>query len=325
MNTGARGRYAPSPTGAIHLGNARTALVAWLSARSRGGTFVWRVEDLDAARSVPGLDVEAMHDLSWMGLDWDEGPDLGGPYAPYRQSERLALYEEALERLMEAGRIFPCRISRKDLRSVASAPHGDEGPPYPLSLRPAVLESDWFDRIRKRRDAAIRFLVETGRTCFEDRVFGRHDIDVSATVGDFVLQRRDRVVAYQLAVVVDDMAMNITEVVRGRDLSSSTARQIQLIEALGGTAPAYAHVPIVLNSTGEKLSKRDVAFTVRTVREGGVRPQQLIGYLAFTLGLLESPAAVAAADLVSSFDWKRVKKGDWVLPDGILSELQRIA
>lgn len=321
MNSGARGRYAPSPTGRVHLGNARTALVAWLSARAGGGAFVWRVEDLDASRNVRGLEAEAMHDLAWMGIDWDEGPDLGGPHSPYRQSERTHLYEAALVRLFDVGRVFPCRASRKDLQSIASAPHAPEGPPYPRSLRPSSLANDWFAQRRQRHDAAVRFLVDDLPVCFHDRVAGRHDVDVSATVGDFVLVRRDGVFAYQLAVVVDDMAMRISEVVRGKDLLDSTGRQIQLIEALGGTPPRYAHVPLVVNAAGEKLSKRDAAMTVSFVRAEGVRPQQLVGYLAWTLGLLDRPEAAAPEELVSSFDWTRLRKEDWRLRADVVARI----
>src|SRR4051794_21543839 len=145
VDHGVIGRYAPSPTGMIHAGNARTALAAWLSVRSRGGTFVWRVEDLDGPRVVPGMAEAQMADLAWLGLDWDEGPDVGGPFTPYAQSERSAVYEEALRRLAAAGRLFPCRLSRRDLQAMASAPHGAEETPYPASLRPRELASGWFE------------------------------------------------------------------------------------------------------------------------------------------------------------------------------------
>ncbi|HEX7070729.1 MAG TPA: glutamate--tRNA ligase family protein, partial [Rhodothermales bacterium] len=167
-----RGRYAPSPTGRLHVGNARTALATWLSARAAGGTFVMRIEDLDTPRSVAGMEKAILDDLRWLGLDWDEGPDVSGPYAPYRQSERLHRYGDALERLLEAKRIFPCRVSRKDLQNVASAPHGDGPPPYPPSLRPQNLALDWFGEVVRRRDAAIRFLVHDQPISFDDAVAG---------------------------------------------------------------------------------------------------------------------------------------------------------
>ncbi|HYN20340.1 MAG TPA: tRNA glutamyl-Q(34) synthetase GluQRS, partial [Thermoanaerobaculia bacterium] len=263
-----RGRYAPSPTGLIHVGNARTALAAWLSVRSRGGTFVWRLEDLDPPRVVPGMAEAAMEDLTWLGLDWDEGPDVGGPYAPYVQSQRSDLYEATLARLAAAGRLFPCRRSRKDLQAIASAPHGPlSSAPYPAAFRPESLDSDWFE---KRPDAALRFLVHDRAVEWTDRVYGRQSERVDQTVGDLVLKRRDGLYAYQLAVVVDDLLMGINEIVRGADLLDSTARQIQLIEALGGKPPTYTHVPLVVNAQGEKLSKQDAGHTLKSLREAGV-------------------------------------------------------
>ncbi len=315
-----RGRYAPSPTGMIHVGNARTALAAWLSARSRGGAFVWRLEDLDLPRVVPGMAEAQMEDLSWLGLDWDEGPDVGGPFAPYAQSQRSAIYEEALRRLAAAGRLFPCRLSRKDLQAMASAPHGAEEAPYPASLRPRGLAPGWFEEIR---DAAIRFRVDERPVSFVDRVQGPITERVDLAVGDFVLKRRDGLWAYQLAVVVDDLAMEIDDVVRGADLLASTARQIQLIEALGGRPPAYAHVPLMVNARGEKLSKRDQGLTLRSLREAGVAPRAVVGYLAFSLGLLDRPEPCRPADLVPTFAWERIGRADWVLPEDLAGELRR--
>lgn len=311
-----RGRYAPSPTGPIHVGNARTALAAWLSVRSRGGTFVYRVEDLDPPRVVTGMADAQREDLLWLGLDWDEGPDAGGPHAPYAQSERSVLYEEALRKLAEAGRLFPCRLSRKDLQAMASAPHGGEEAPYPASLRPRDVEPGWFERLcgAPRPDAAIRFLVDDRPVTFLDRVCGPITERVDLAVGDFVLKRRDSLYAYQLAVVVDDLRMGIDDVVRGADLLASTARQIQLLEALGGTPPAYAHVPLIVSSQGEKLSKRDQGLTLRSLRDAGVRPEALVGYLAFSLGLLESPEPCQPEDLVPVFTWDRIGREDWRLP-----------
>lgn len=299
-----KGRYAPSPTGLIHVGNARTALAAWLSVRSRGGSFVWRLEDIDGPRVVPGMAEAAMEDLAWLGLDWDEGP--------YIQSERSAFYEEALARLAAAGRVFPCRRSRKDLQSIASAPHGPEGSaPYPAAFRPERLAADWFEQVA---DAAIRFQVHDRPVEWIDRVHGRQTERVGQTVGDFVLKRRDGLYAYQLAVVVDDLLMGIDEVVRGADLLDSTARQIQLIEALGGTPPAYAHVPLVVNAQGEKLSKRDAGLTLRSLRETGMQPEALAGYLGWSLGLLDRPERCAVAELAPLFAWEKVRRETWTLP-----------
>lgn len=314
-----RGRYAPSPTGPIHVGNARTALAAWLSVRSRGGTFVYRLEDLDLPRAVPGMAEAQREDLRWLGLDWDEGPDVGGPHAPYAQSGRFVLYEEALGKLAGAGRLFPCRLSRKDLQAMASAPHGGEEAPYPASLRPRDVDPDWFERLRAapRPDAALRFLVDERPVTFTDRVYGPVTERVDFAVGDFVLKRRDGLYAYQLAVVVDDLLLGIDDVVRGADLLASTARQIQLLEALGGTPPAYAHVPLVVSSQGEKLSKRDQGLTLRSLRDAGLSPEAVVGYLAFSLGLLDRPEPCRAVDLVPVFAWNRIGREDWRLPEDL--------
>ncbi len=313
------GRFAPSPTGDLHVGSALAALAAWASARSAGGRFVYRVEDLDGPRAVPGSSERQIEDARWLGLDWDEGPDVGGPHGPYRQSERDALYEAALQRLAKAGHLFPCRVSRKDLLELASAPHGADGlPPYPVALRPRDLAPDWFDR--GPRDAALRFAVEAGAVAFEDRVVGRVVEDVRQSVGDVVLKRRDGVYAYQLAVVVDDLAMGVTEVVRGMDLLDSTARQIRLIEALGGTVPTYAHVPLLVNARGEKLSKRDGALTVRSLREAGVSSEALVGWLAAALG--QGEGARTATEVARAFDMGRVRPEPVRVPDDLADALR---
>jgi glutamyl-tRNA synthetase len=203
--------------------------------------------------------------------------------------------------------------SRQDLRALASAPHGGgREAPYPKELRPEALAPGWFADVR--RDAALRFRVDDRPVAFVDRVFGPLVEEVRETVGDFVLARRDGLYAYQLAVVVDDLAMAIDDVVRGADLLASTARQIQLLEALGGERPAYAHVPIVVGGAGEKLSKRDCALSLTALRARGVRPQALVGALAFSLGLLREPTPCAPAELVPRFRWEALPRETWTLP-----------
>lgn len=310
----------------MHVGNARTALVAWLSARQGNGSFVWRLEDLDTPRVVPGMAEAAVEDLRWLGIDWDEGPERGGGYGPYEQSARFDLYEAALRDLLVHGRIFPCTYSRKDLQSLASAPHGTDGQsPYPVELRPVDLAAGWFDALHTCDDpyASIRFKLTPGEVCFEDVLQGIECQDVLQEVGDFVVKRRDGMYAYQLAVVVDDIAMEITEVVRGMDLLFSTARQIQLIKALGGPVPRYAHVPLVLNDKGEKLSKRDEGLTLRALREAGIQPEQLVGYLAYSLGLIETARPMPAQALIEIFDWQRIRNLDWILPADLVSVLKK--
>lgn len=331
-----RGRWAPTPSGLLHVGSARTALVTWLSVRRQGGELIWRLEDLDPPRTVPGTAEAALEDLAWLGLDWDEGPDRGGPHGPYCQSERGKIYELALARLAADGRLFPCRRSRKDLQQLAVAPHGrapeDAAPsdgdgdgvtwlegdavPYPAAWRPAHLDATWFQPFAQgeRVEAALRFRVTGGDVTFDDAIYGTVGQRVGPRVGDFVLKRRDGLYAYQLAVVVDDLAMGVTEVVRGVDLLASTPRQLQLIEALGGQPPRYAHLPLVLNDDGEKLSKRDGALTLRALRQRGVEADWLVGYLAYSLGLIDPPRPLPPAALVDDFSFQRIRRGNWRLP-----------
>lgn len=331
-----RGRWAPTPSGLIHVGNARTALVTWLSVRSRSGSLVWRLEDLDPPRAVEGVAQAALDDLRWLGLDWDEGPDVGGPHAPYEQSKRSEFYEDALRRLHEKDLLFPCRLSRKDLRELAVAPHAGQGPPpYPKSLRPEDLPDGWFERFADSEsnnpDAAIRFRVHDEPMHFHDLVLGDQTQHVATEVGDFVLKRRDGLFAYQLAVVVDDLLMDIDEVVRGVDLLDSTGRQMQLIEALssgtqspgsGGVQTSYAHVSLILNEDGEKISKRDGGLTLQSLRADGVRPEALVGYLAHSIGLLEHAEPCRPEDLLDDFGWDRLRRDDWVLPAEVSAELR---
>jgi glutamyl-tRNA synthetase len=312
-----RGRLAPSPTGDVHLGTARTALAAWLAARARNGELVWRLEDIDTVRVVAGAAEAAARDLAWLGLDWDEGPERGGRFAPYEQSRRAPFYDAALDTLAERGFLFPCARTRRELTEAASAPHGP-APAYPARLRPRELASDWFARWRDGHmpDVSLRFRVDAPTSvAFDDAVQGACHQDVAASVGDFVLRRRDGLWAYQLAVVVDDAAMEITEVVRGADLLDSTARQILLARALGVEPPAWAHVPLVRNAQGDKLSKRDGAMALRRLAEVGCRREQVTGYLAWSLGLIDRPCAVAAAELVPVFDWARIGREDFRVPD----------
>lgn len=286
---GPRGRHAPSPTGRLHLGNARTALLTWLDLRSRGGRVVLRIEDNDPARSRVELEQRIYRDLAWLGLHWDEGPDVGGAFGPYRQSERGELYAAALARL----EVYACTCSRAELRELPTM--GSTGETvYPGRCRAGVLAPG--------RPAAVRWRVPPGEVEFVDRVRGPVRQRVAEEVGDFVLRRADGAWAYQLAVVVDDGLMRIDEVLRGADLLDSTPRQILLQRALGLPTPTYAHVPLILGPGGAKLSKRDGAPDLSALRERGVAAERVIAVLAGSLGLVdESVEAVAASELVAGF------------------------
>lgn len=285
---GYRGRLAPSPTGYLHLGHARTFWVAAERARLRGGTLVLRNEDLDPQRSRPEFAAAIFEDLRWLGLDWQEGPDVGGPFAPYTQSERRPVYLEAWARLLAGGFIYPCACSRRDLALAAAAPHEglqahEDEPLYPgtcrphAGARPAQAESP--------AGANWRFRVPDGEEItFQDTRLGRRVFVAGRDFGDFVVWRRDDVPAYQLAVVTDDARMKITEVVRGEDLLKSTARQLLLQRALRLPTPDYYHCPLVTDDAGARLAKRHDSLSLRALRAAGVTPESLRERFARELG-----------------------------------------
>jgi glutamyl-tRNA synthetase len=282
------GRFAPSPTGDLHLGNLRTALLAWLFARSAGGRFLMRMEDLDRGRVRPGVEERQLADLAALGIDWD------GPVV--RQSERLPLYEQAIVRLDEAGLLYPCFCTRAEIREAASAPHGPlpEGA-YPGTCR-ELSASDRAKREAAGRPPALRVRAGAARVKVEDAQLG----PLSGTVDDFVVRRGDGVPAYNLAVVVDDAAQGVDQVVRGADLADSTPRQAWLARALGLPEPAYAHVPLVLGPDGSRLAKRHGPVTLRE------QPAPVLPLLARTLGLAAQGEHVTAADLRDRFDPSRL-------------------
>ena len=278
---GHRGRFAPSPTGDLHLGSAATALVAWLAARSAGASFVLRVEDIDAPRVVAGCEAGQLDDLRWLGLDWDEGPDVGGGRASYRQSESRDLHAAVLDDLSVRGLTYLCDCSRAEIARVASAPHaGDEGPRYPGTCRDFGHASREF-----RRPPATRLCVPHGEILVRDRWQGEIRQDVAAEVGDFVLRRGDGLFAHQFAVVVDDLAMGVAEVVRGADLLDSAPRQALLARLLGGAPPAFAHVPLVVAPDGSRLAKRSRGVPLRERRASGESGSTLVTELARLLGI----------------------------------------
>lgn len=314
-------RLAPSPTGAQHLGNARTFLLAWLSARSQAGCLVLRIEDIDSPRVKSWAVNQAMDDLRWLGLNWDAGP--------YVQTRDLAPYGSALERLIAMNAVYPCTCSRTDIESAASAPHvGQEGPVYPgtCSWRSAgdgqrLGERPFAWRLRTENLWQVGTGDSSPRWRYNDRLLGEQSISLAADLGDFVVAKSPFAPAYQLAVVVDDIRMKITEVVRGDDLVPSTFRQLALYQLLGETPPSFVHVPLVVGTDGRRLAKRHGDTRLALLREKGIDPRRIIGRLAQSAGLHPSGEPIAADDLVAAFDWSRVSRERWVLTEDLWRDL----
>lgn len=289
------GRYAPYPTGRQHLGNLRTALVAWLQTRLANGVFVLRMEDLDTARTREGSAEQILQDLGWLGIDWDEGPDVSGPAASYVQSERTSIYQRALEFLESKDLIYECYCSRKDIAQSVSAPHGVDGPVYPGTCRGNV-------QAKVNRNAAHRCCVNDSHIAFRDMLAGDLEFDMPQEVGDFVVRRADGFFAYQLAVCVDDALMGITDVVRGFDLLTSTPRQIYLLQMLDLELPNYWHVPLKHDAQGNRMSKRDGSQSLAQILEEKVSAENVVGELAFELGFIDRPSSLSTTELLEHLD-----------------------
>ena len=303
---GRRFRYAPTPSRRLHVGNGLAALLGWAAARRAGAAFVLRVEDIDRARCREEYAAPLLEDLRWLGLDWDEGPDVGGPAGPYRQSERLACYDELVADLAARGLSYPCVCSRAEIRAAQSAPHhaGLAGErPYPGTCRPPAAGTSAAPRVRRDRGGqrlAVAWLGDDAAVTWEDGWLGPAREDVRETCGDFLLGRPG-VPTYQLAVVADDVAMGITDVVRGHDLVGSTARQILLHRALGATPPRFWHHPLIVDGDGRKLSKRDADLALTDLRLGGADPGRLISRLARSVGL-PAPPHLTPHELIALLD-----------------------
>ncbi len=312
-----RGRFAPSPTGEIHLGNVWAALLAWLHARQLGGTFVLRVEDLDPDRSRPELADAQLADLRWLELDWDEGPDIGGPQGPYVQSERAAHYERAIEVLAGQDLLYPCYCTRAEIRAAASAPHGSAARgDYPGTCRNLTPGERQEREAHGRRPCLRVRMPETPAPIrFDDLLYGVVEEDVARESGDFVVRRSDGVHAYQLAVVVDDGLMGITHVVRGADLLSSTARQIWLHQRLGSMSPRFGHVPLLVGADGHRLSKRHASLSVARLRGAGAKPEKIIGTLAYLTEMLPSYQPVMPSALIGALDFSRLPRQEIVIDE----------
>jgi glutamyl-tRNA synthetase len=307
-----RGRLAPSPTGAQHVGNARTYLIAWLAARSQGAALGLRIEDIDSPRIKPGAAEQAAHDLRWLGLDWDGGPVV--------QTTRLPLYEAALDRLKRQELVYPCTCTRSDVAAAASAPHAEhEGPVYPGTC--AYRASADADALAAAGTPfAWRFRV-TDSPAFADGFRGETRIDLKQTGGDFVVWKAAGTPAYQLAVVVDDADMGVTEVVRGDDLLPSTPRQLLLYRALGFAPPRFVHVPLVVGADGRRLAKRHGDTRLSALRAAGVTPEALVGLLAWSCGWLEAPEPVTPRELLPRFRLDAIPKGPFTLTREMLAAL----
>ena len=308
------GRYAPSPSGRMHLGNLCCCLLAWLSAKSKGGRVLLRIEDLDAARCPRRFADLLEQDLAWLGLSADEGGSRGGPHAPYYQSERSEIYRHFYDILAAKGLLYPCFCSRSQLHA-ASAPHRSDGQVvYPGTCR--GLTAAQIAEKSRQRAPAWRVRVPDEDIAFTDGHLGFARENLARDCGDFYVRRADGVFAYQLAVVVDDALMGVTEVVRGADLLSSTPRQLWLYRTLGLPAPQFYHLPLLLAPDGRRLSKRDGDVSLERL-QARYTPQEVVGCLAFVCGLQNTPAPRAPEDLTDSFCWDKVPQADICLPEGL--------
>ena len=295
-----KGRFAPSPSGRMHLGNLFTALMSWLSVKSRGGKWLLRIEDLDPQRSRREFSRLIEDDLHWLGIDWDEGGLADtGPTPPYSQSQRSHCYADAMQKLLDSGKTFPCYCTRAEIMAT-QAPHQSDGRiVYPGTCR--NLQSP------PSRRPSTRVLVTDELIDYTDLIAGPQHFNLAEECGDFILQRADGAWAYQLAVVVDDAEMGVTEVMRGNDLLLSAAQQIWLFRQLGLTPPQYAHLPLLCNSSGQRLSKRDASLSVERLRRH-LPPQAITGILAAMAGIIPSPEPAMPADLVPSFSFDCLRR-----------------
>ncbi len=303
------GRLAPSPTGLLHLGNAWAFLWAWLACRAAAGRMILRMEDIDATRSRSEYASAIIQDLEWLGLDWDE--------EPVAQSSRYPLYEQALERLKKAHSVYPCYCTRRELReqySLANAPHvGDLGAPYLGACR-TLLSEDRAKHEQNGRKPGWRLRCPDSEYAFVDGIYGPQQYTLAACGGDFLLQRSDGVWAYQLAVVVDDGLMGVTQVVRGQDILASTPRQLVLFELLGFSPPHYAHVPLLCDEHGDRLAKRHQSLTLAALRHAGQTPQAVIGLLAYLARLRPTNAPIHPRELLAGFSLSALPKEPVRLP-----------
>ena len=328
-----KGRFAPSPTGRMHLGNVYSALLSWLSVRSQGGAWVLRIEDIDPQRSRPAYAQQIKDDLRWLGLDWDE---------EYTQSQRFPLYEQYLRQLQATGLVYPCYCTRADIIAT-QAPHESDGRiVYAGTCRPKELrgvkrvegvegsiprafdspiprkidssKNRKIDASTPQRSPSLRLFVPDEDIAFTDAHYGPQSVNLATHCGDFVLRRADGAWAYQLAVVVDDALMGITEVVRGRDLLLSAPQQIYLYRLLGFPSPTFCHLPLLCNASGQRLCKRDKSLDLGELRQHH-SAEALLGLLAFHAGLIDQPSPISAQSLIPLFSWDKVPCEDIIVSE----------
>ena len=303
-----KGRFAPTPSGNMHIGNALCYLLAWLSARSQGGGVVLRFEDTDQLRMSPAATEQTFSDLLWLGLDWDEGP--------YYQSRRTEIYDEYFRALEERGAVYPCFCSRRDVR-LAAAPHeADRAALYPGVCRD-LTDAQIAERMKKRKPA-WRLRLEDVTVSFSDLLRGDFSCEILREHGDFPIRRADGVYCYQFSAALDDAQMGVNEVVRSRDLISSTPWQVYIQQFFGFDPPRFVHIPLLLDEDGSRMAKRDFSLSLRQIRQH-YAPEEVVGRLGYLAGLQDSPAPRTAEELLALFDWDRLPREDIVMPRALFA------
>ena len=308
------GRFAPSPTGRMHLGNVFSALLSWLSAKSKEGRWLLRIEDIDPQRSHMEYAKLLMDDLQWLGLTWDGEPVF--------QSQRSDIYEHYYQLLQQKGLTYPCYCTRADLLAT-QAPHECDGRVvYPGTCRPKKVEGERWS-VEEKGPAATRLIVADENISFADGHYGIQSVNMAQQVGDYIIRRKDGAWAYQLAVVVDDGLMGINEVVRGRDLLLSSPQQISLSRILGFTPPQFIHLPLLINEAGQRLSKRDKSLDMGVLRQQHTAPE-IIGQLAFYAGLLPDPQPIMPCQLLKVFSWDKIPHNDITVRSGTVLPIEAL-
>ena len=298
------GRFAPTPSGRLHLGNLLCALLAYLSVRSQGGRFLLRIEDLDVPRCPQRLSLQCIEDLAWLGFTWDE--------EPLWQSQRSAIYQHYLDELQKQGLIYPCFCTRAQLMASQAPNLGDTQVVYNRAC--AHLSNEDIARLSQTRSPALRLRVPDAEVTFTDGLFGLQRENLAQDCGDFILRRSDGLFGYQLAVVVDDALSGVNQVVRGRDILSATPRQLYLLEKLGFPAPEYVHIPLLMDHAGRRLAKRDKDLDLSALSRR-FTPEDILGMLAYSAGIIEENRPMTLEQLIPLFSWEKVKRSDIRLPE----------